>query len=172
MKDDAVVLGELVDLYAGKMRQPSAVRTFMSEGHATIPPMIRIVVGALVREGHILLVHRGPNRPVYPNVWDLAGGHVETGETELAALARELHEELDVRIRRDSAIHLCRLQVGRGEESVHFSAWIVEDWEGTPSNTAPEEHDEIRWFRPEKLPPLTHDPVRKALLDAMRGARA
>jgi 8-oxo-dGTP pyrophosphatase MutT (NUDIX family) len=133
--------------------------------------MTQIVTGALVREGHVLLVHRSPNRPVYPEVWALAGGHRETGETELAALARELHEELDVRIRPDSAIHLCRLQVGRGEESVHFSAWIVEEWEGTPTNAAPEEHDEIRWFRPEELPPLAHEPVRKALVEAMQGER-
>lgn len=132
--------------------------------------MIQIVMGALVREGHILLVHRSPNRPVYPDVWGLGGGHMETGETELAALARELHQELDVQIKPDSAIHLCRLQLGLEEESVHFSAWIIDEWEGTPTNAAPEEHDEIRWFRPEELPPLAHEPVRKALVETMRGA--
>jgi len=126
--------------------------------------MIRIVTGALVREDRILLVHRSPNRPVYPGVWDLAGGHMEAGETELGALARELHEELHVRMKPDSAIHLCRLRVGRGEEPVDFSAWIVRAWEGTPTNAAPEEHDEIRWFRREELPPLAHEPVRKALV--------
>jgi len=134
--------------------------------------MIQIVLGALIREGQILLVHRSPNRAVYPNVWDLAGGHMEPGETELAALARELDEELGVQIRLGSAIHLCRLQVGRGEESVHFSAWIAGEWEGAPANAAPEEHDEIRWFRPEELPPLAHEPVRTAVVEAIRGAHA
>ena len=134
--------------------------------------MIQIVTGALIREGQILLVHRSPNRPVYPGVWGLAGGHMEAGETELAALTRELDEELGVRITPGSAMHLCRLRVGRGDESVHFSAWLVEEWEGAPTNAAPEEHDEIRWFRPEELPPLTHEPVRAAVLEAMRGARA
>lgn len=134
--------------------------------------MIQIVTGALIREGQILLVHRSPNRPVYPDVWGLGGGHMEPGETELAALARELDEELGVQIEPGSAVHLCRLQVGRGEESVHFSAWIVKQWAGTPTNAAPEEHDEIRWFRPEELPPLTHEPVRAAVIEAMRGAHA
>ncbi|PRY32320.1 mutator protein MutT [Pseudosporangium ferrugineum] len=132
-------------------------------------PMIRIVMGALVREGRVLLVHRSPHRHVYPDMWGLGGGHMEPGETELDALARELDEEIGVQIEPGSAIHLCRLQKGLGEEAVHFSAWIVEQWEGTPTNAAPEEHDEIRWFRPDDLPPLTHEPVRTAVIAAMRG---
>lgn len=131
--------------------------------------MHQIVTAALVREGQVLLVHRSPNRPVYPDVWDLPGGHIDAGETEMAALAREMHEELSVQITTGSAIHLCRLEVGRGEESVRFSAWIVDQWEGTPTNAAPDEHDEIRWFRPEELPPLAHEPVRTAVVEAMRG---
>ena len=134
--------------------------------------MPEIVTAALVRDGRVLIVHRNPSRHVHPDVWDLPGGHIDAGETELAALARELDEELGVQIDPGSAIHLCRLQVGRGEESVHFSAWIVKEWEGTPANAAPEEHDEIRWFRPEELPPLTHEPVRTAVIEAMRGAHA
>ncbi|GGN19701.1 mutator protein MutT [Actinoplanes campanulatus] len=134
--------------------------------------MPEIVTAALVREGQVLLVHRSPNKPAYPNVWGLAGGHIDAGETELAALAREVHEELGVQIATGSAIHLCRLDIGRAEESVRLSAWIVSEWEGTPTNAAPDEHDEIRWFQPEKLPPLAHEPVRTALMEAMRGTRA
>ena len=133
--------------------------------------MHEIVTAALVREGQVLLVHRSPNRHVYPDVWDLPGGHIEAGETELAALAREMHEELGVQITTGSATHLCELRVGRGEESVRFSAWIVDKWDGTPTNAAPDEHDEIRWVRPEELPPLIHEPIGTALVEAMRGAR-
>jgi len=119
--------------------------------------MHEVVLAALVREGRVLLVHRSPNRHAYPDVWDLPGGHIEPGETELTALTREMHEELGVRITADSAIHLCRLDAGSGEESVRLSAWIVGEWEGTPTNVAPDEHDEVRWFRPEELPPLIHE---------------
>ncbi|XVV15901.1 NUDIX domain-containing protein [Actinoplanes sp. CA-131856] len=136
--------------------------------------MPEIVTGGLVREGRVLLVHRSPDRHVYPNVWDLAGGHVEAGESELTALARELREELGVRISTGSAIHLCRFAVGSGEEAagsgeepVRFSAWIVGEWAGTPVNAAPDEHDEIRWFRAAELPPLAHDKVGTALKDAL-----
>ena len=134
--------------------------------------MHEVVCAALVREGQVLLVHRSPNRRAFPGVWDLPGGHVETGETELAALTREMHEELCVQIAGGSAMHLCRLDIGRGGEPVRLSAWLVGEWHGTPANVAPDEHDEIRWFRPEELPPFAHEHVGEALLDAMRGACA
>lgn len=136
------------------------------------PPMHEVVVAALVREGRVLLVRRSLNRRAYPGVWDLPGGHIETGETELAALTRELHEELGVQIATGSAIHLCRWDAGRRGEPVRLSAWLVGDWQGTPANVAPDEHDEIRWFRPRELPPLAHEHLGRALVDAMRGHRA
>ncbi|SIN45041.1 NUDIX domain-containing protein [Micromonospora cremea] len=33
-----------------------------------------------------------PTKRAYPDVWDLPGGQVEAGESELQALAREMHE--------------------------------------------------------------------------------
>jgi 8-oxo-dGTP diphosphatase len=134
--------------------------------------MHEVVVAALVREGRVLLVHRSPQRRAYPGVWDLPGGHIETGETELAALTRELREELGVQIATGSATHLCRLDAGSGGDSVRLSAWLVGEWQGTPTNVAPDEHDEIRWFRPEEFPLLAHERLGTALAEAIRGARA
>lgn len=134
--------------------------------------MHEVVTAALVREGRVLLVHRSPNRRAYPGVWDLPGGHIETGETELAALTREMDEELGVQIATGSAIHLCRWGAGREGQSVRLSAWLVDEWQGTPTNVAPDEHDEIRWFQPEELPPLAHELLGTALVNAMRDDRA
>jgi hypothetical protein len=47
----------------------------------------------------------------------------------------------------------------------------VRDWQGTPANVAPEEHDDIGWFGIEELPPPAHVLVRTALLNAMRSHR-
>jgi 8-oxo-dGTP diphosphatase len=132
--------------------------------------MHEIVAAALVCDGRVLLVHRSPNRRVYPDVWDLPGGHIEPRETELSALTREMHEELGVRIATGSAIHLCRLEAGRGAESVRLSAWLVGEWAGKPTNAAPEEHDQIRWLRPDQLPPLAHALLRSTLVEAMQDA--
>jgi 8-oxo-dGTP pyrophosphatase MutT (NUDIX family) len=101
-------------------------------------------------------------------VWDLPGGFIEAGEAELDALARELHEELGVKVATSVATHLCRLTVGPVEDPVHLSAWLVPDWHGTPTNVAPEEHDDIGWFGLDDLPGPPHVVVRSALVEALQ----
>ena len=134
--------------------------------------MVKVVVGALVHERRVLLAYRSQNKRAYPGVWELPGGVVEAGESELTALARELHEELGVRIATGSASHLCRLTVGPVGEPALLSVWLVRDWQGMPANIAPEEHDDIRWWDVDELPPPAHVLVRTALLDAIRNHRS
>ena len=43
---------------------------------------IDISAGLLCRQGHFLLGKRSTHRKAYPGVWDLPGGHVETGEAD------------------------------------------------------------------------------------------
>jgi 8-oxo-dGTP diphosphatase len=94
---------------------------------------------------------------------------MERGESELGALARELHEELGVEIATGSASYLGRSTAGPVNERALLTAWLVLDWQGTPANVAPEEHDDIGWFGREDMPPAPHIIVRTALLSAMRG---
>lgn len=60
------------------------------------------VVAAVIRRGDTILVTRRPDRPGKPGQWEFPGGKVEPGESEPAALARELREELG-----------CEARVGR-----------------------------------------------------------
>lgn len=130
-----------------------------------------VVVGALVRDGQVLLVHRRPDKHAYPDLWDLPGGAMEAGESELDALSRELHEELGVQVATASATHLTRLSVGPAADPAVLSAWLVREWQGTPANTAPEEHDGLKWCDLAHLPPPPHVLARTALLAALRIGR-
>lgn len=134
--------------------------------------MLQVVVGALVREGRVLLAHRGTDKRVRPGLWDLPGGVVEPGESELDALARELREELGVEVSPDAVGRLARVVAGPDDDPVSVSAWLVGEWQGTPANLAPEEHDLVAWFDVEELPPPPHVVGRAALVDAMRRGRA
>jgi len=129
--------------------------------------MVEVVVGALLRDGQVLLAHRSPEKRAYPGVWDLPGGVIEEGETELEALSRELNEELGVQIATSSTSHLVRLSAGPVDQPAQLSAWLVRAWEGTPVNAAPEEHDDIRWFDLQELPVMAHALVREALIAAV-----
>jgi mutator protein MutT len=110
-----------------------------------------VVCGALVENGAVLLVHRSPTRQAYPDLWDLPGGHVDAGESEPQALAREMHEELGVHIVAESSSRLGDLHAGSGENAVHVAVWHIRDWVGSPTNHAPEEHDDIAWVEISEL---------------------
>jgi predicted NUDIX family NTP pyrophosphohydrolase len=84
--------------------------------------MHEVVVGALVREGRVLLVHRRPDKHANPDVWDLPGGLIEGNESQVDALARELREELGVQIATASASQLWGSPGGRVTRMVLASA--------------------------------------------------
>jgi 8-oxo-dGTP pyrophosphatase MutT (NUDIX family) len=142
--DPAAHLNRSVCGRCGCLRVPSGWSELVLSLCST-PVMHIVVCGALVENGAVLLVHRSPTRRAYPDLWDLPGGHVEAGESELRALAREMHEELGVHIVAESSSRLGDLHAGSGEDAVHVGVWQIRDWVGPPTNRAPEEHDDIAW---------------------------
>jgi len=107
---------------------------------------IPIAVAALVRDGQGLLVHRHPSREWYPDCWDLVGGHVEIGESPQEAVIRECIEELGVRVHDPMPIPMAF-----NDLTLDVHAFLVTHWAGEPGNTAPDEHDDLRWFSPTEL---------------------
>jgi 8-oxo-dGTP diphosphatase len=51
---------------------------------------IRVVAAVIERDGCYLITQRRPNA-VLPLLWEFPGGKVEEGETDAAALRREVH---------------------------------------------------------------------------------
>ncbi|GAA2741205.1 hypothetical protein GCM10009868_06470 [Terrabacter aerolatus] len=110
---------------------------------------IPIAVAALVRDGHVLLVHRHPSRRWYPDCWDLVGGHVDAGESPQQAVERECLEELGVRV-----LDPVPFDLTTSDPTLDVHAFVVTRWEGDPVNVAVEEHDDLRWFAPGHLSAL------------------
>ena len=69
---------------------------------STLEPAIRhrtVVVGLVWnRDGKLLVCKMPENRGVFPGAWGFAGGGIEPGERMVAALQRELREELGIEI--------------------------------------------------------------------------
>lgn len=127
-------------------------------------PSVRLVVGALIRGDRVLLVRRAPTRRFYPDMWDLFGGHVESGESAEDALRREGREELGVDIESFGLLGTDWDPV----ERVGYAVFSVSSWSGEPVNAAPDEHTEIGWFSAEALPRSPAlDHVRELVLRAM-----
>jgi len=59
---------------------------------------IRVVSAAIMRDGRYLVTQR-QEKAVLPLLWEFPGGKVEAGESDEAALERELRERLGVEVR-------------------------------------------------------------------------
>jgi 8-oxo-dGTP diphosphatase len=101
-----------------------------------------VVAALIVRAQKILLGQRSATRTFYPDVWDVFGGHMETGEQRHETLLRELAEELS--ITPTQWMYLETLHTPSEQLTVHL--YLVTDWQGTPANRQPEEHSAIGWF--------------------------
>ena len=119
------------------------------------------VVAALIRDarGRVLLVRkRGTTAFMQP------GGKRDAGETDVAALAREIDEELGCRVTADSARPLGVFDAPAANEpgfTVRAAVYAV-DVEGAIAPQA--EIDQVVWVDPRALPdllfaPLTRDHV-------------
>lgn len=65
---------------------------------AAPPTVLHVMAGLLVdRNGCVLLAQRPAGKHL-EGYWEFPGGKLEAGETPLAALVRELHEELGIQV--------------------------------------------------------------------------
>ncbi|HWE25723.1 MAG TPA: (deoxy)nucleoside triphosphate pyrophosphohydrolase [Myxococcales bacterium] len=71
-----------------------------------MPSKVRVVAAMLEKEGKYLITQRRPTASL-PLLWEFPGGRVEEGESDEAALARELKEEMGIDVEvRDRVIHV------------------------------------------------------------------
>lgn len=122
-----------------------------------------MVAGAIVAEdGRVLIAQRGAGRAL-AGCWELPGGKVEPGESDALALARELHEELGVRV----AVHE-RLGIALwdgGAVPIALLAYRCEIVDGQP---VAHEHQALAWVGATDLTPRRWAPADVPLLPALR----
>ena len=88
---------------------------------------MQVVAGALLQGGDVLIAERPAGRHLAGR-WEFPGGKIATGETDAEALARELHEELGVRIH--DPIHLMTLTHDYPDRSVELRLYVVANFDG------------------------------------------
>jgi 8-oxo-dGTP diphosphatase len=82
--------------------------------------------------------------------WGLPGGHLEQGESILAAAARELREETGLVAHK---MRIAAIGDPLPENNYHLQIGVlVEEWSGNPSTTAPNELGELCFFPLSDLP--------------------
>jgi 8-oxo-dGTP diphosphatase len=107
---------------------------------------VLVVAGALFDgEGRVLIAQR-PAGKALAGRWEFPGGKVDVGESENAALRRELREELGVEV--VAARPFMRLAHAYADRDVELSLWIVERFAGEPRSL---DAQALKWVSPAAL---------------------
>lgn len=107
--------------------------------------MTKICAAAmLVCDSNILLGKRARGQLLYPDVWDLPGGHVEIGEPPDQTLIRELEEELGIVPTRFVLLGIFDEPNPKKYGAHQYHVYVVTEWRGAIVNRQPHEHSEIR----------------------------
>jgi 8-oxo-dGTP diphosphatase len=117
-----------------------------NERAAGLRPTVRVVAAALYdSQGRVLIAARPPGKHLAGR-WEFPGGKIDAGETEEAALARELAEELGIAMRR--AHFLASLCHDYDDRRIEISLWVVEEFSGEPQGM---DGQLLKWVSPAKL---------------------
>ena len=124
----------------------------------------------LVGDVHLVLVNRAGevlfgqrhNTGYEDGAWHVPSGHLEAGESVVAALIREAREEVGVVIdERDVEFaHIMHNSSSGGRAAFFFT---VHRWAGEPENREPDKCKGLRWFPLGALPEHMIDYCRVAL---------
>ena len=126
-----------------------------------------VVAAALVdAERRVLLQQRAPGKAM-AGLWEFPGGKVEEGERPEPALARELEEELGIKVAADSLVPACFASAPVGGCHMILLLYVCRAWQGEPR---PLDASALKWLRPEEMeagemPPADQPLI--ALLDAL-----
>jgi len=127
-----------------------------SSGSADIP----VVAAVIARDGRYLVGRRPPEKR-HGGLWEFPGGKLDPGEDWLAAVRRELREELRMEAR---ALGALLLEV-HDPESPFIVRFVEVDAVGEP---APVEHSSVGWFTPEELATLRLAPADARFVSRLR----
>jgi 8-oxo-dGTP diphosphatase len=118
-----------------------------------------VVAGAVIADARVLVAQR-LRPPALAGRWELPGGKVAPGETEQAALARELAEELGIEVavgeRLGDDVALNATTTLRA-----YAAALVS---GVPH---PHDHGALRWLTAAQLPEIDWVPADREWLPAL-----
>jgi 8-oxo-dGTP diphosphatase len=119
------------------------------------------VAGVLMQENKILFLHR--KKSPEPGTWALPGGKIDFGETPVAALIRELREEIDIAAEIGPLVGVTSFVDALS--GIHWISPIyrVSLWQGTPRIQEPDKHDGLIWADVHALPAPLMTPTREAL---------
>jgi 8-oxo-dGTP diphosphatase len=126
---------------------------------------VRVVVAVLHdTRGRVLIAQRPPGKHM-AGYWEFPGGKIAPGESSVAALTRELAEELGIALRRCHP--LLQLRHDYTDRVVELEVFVVDDYGGEPRGL---EAQALQWVAASELPALALLPADRPIIEALTAA--
>ena len=124
--------------------------------------VVRVVAAVIEDAGRYLITQRRPTA-VLPNLWEFPGGRVEDGETDTAALRREIRERLDAEV-----------EVGDLMSYVHhpYERYTVDLYLyrcSLKTEPRPAAVQDLRWIRSDEFDDVPFTPADEASMSKLLG---
>lgn len=99
-----------------------------------------------VNDKRQVLLFLRDNRPdiPYPNTWDIPGGHVEDGETPEQCIAREMQEEIGIRLKDFQLFSIMEF-----DDRIEYTFWKYENLDIDKIKLT--EGQYLRWFTEDEV---------------------
>lgn len=124
---------------------------------------IHVAAAVIVGENGKILIARRPDHVHKGGLWEFPGGKVEEGEVVRVALARELEEELAIRVIGAEPLlnihHVCT------EKTVLLDVWKVTEFSGDPRGN---EGQAIAWVTVDQLEEYQFPEANQPIIDMLK----
>jgi 8-oxo-dGTP diphosphatase len=127
-------------------------------------PLIHVVAAAVLDAAGRVLIAQRPTGKHLAGGWEFPGGKLEPGEERFAGLARELREELGIRIEAP-ARPLIRVRHAYPSRDVLLDMWVVRRFAGEPQSL---DGQALRWCAVEDLGHANLLPADEPIVAALR----
>lgn len=124
--------------------------------------VIHVAVGVIRNADGKILIARRPDHLHQGGLWEFPGGKVNKDEDVKSALARELHEELGIRVKETAP--LITIPHTYADKRVYLDVHVVSDFEG---QTHGKEAQEVLWVEQHELANYDFPEANKSILSAL-----
>ncbi len=111
-----------------------------------------IIAGVVIQDEKILIIQRGTDEDIFPNLWEIPSGKREHFEKSQDALAREFKEETGIKVRPIMPVDVFEFRVEKEDEirdatQISFLCKPI----GKPNIKLSHEHQNFAWIKENEL---------------------
>ena len=129
------------------------------------PKIIRVTVAIIELDDQILIAKRKSEDDIFGGLWEFPGGKIEDGETPEGCMARELMEELEIKVEVGTLITSNKHRYPNG--IFELLAYRVKHISG---NFVLNDHDKIKWITIDEISKFDFPPANTPIINYLKNS--